>query len=371
MTPLMPQLIKAKAQVTNDVTEDIVSGSTKLTYAEVELKSTEKQKKKKENKGKTSESSDTVYYKLTLVTHQGSYVHLKWLAVQKDLDPQQQPRELQRLTDVRKDMERLSDILASYPSAEPQRSSASSWSFRQQKASDRWKEARPDHLKCLIAKEAVGHPLCWLCHEPAVIRCTECLPEEWFCGSVMYYVTKNSHCTTGNVSFMDFLKPFHQPRMPLKRKMDIASMSKGQLNMKRKGEISDFFIKKHKQADQVQTDPTLCTGSHSSSIPETSQSQCGQTSGPPADVSRDDTETSGSEQDSEPELTEDVIEPLPVASSTRFAVPKGPSDISRSREEGPVQPCLTTFPRTQHGTRKRAFNSSWYKDNSWLEYSCN
>ncbi|RXN26730.1 trypsin-1 isoform X5 [Labeo rohita] len=81
-----------------------------------------------------------------------------------------------------KKMERLSDILASYPSAEPQRSSASSWSFRQQKASDRWKEARPDHLKCLIVKESVGHPLCWLCHEPAVIRCTECLPEEWFCG---------------------------------------------------------------------------------------------------------------------------------------------------------------------------------------------
>ncbi|RXN04164.1 hypothetical protein ROHU_034165 [Labeo rohita] len=79
-------------------------------------------------------------------------------------------------------MERLSNILMSYPSAEPQKSSASSWSFRQQKASERWKEARPYHLKCLIAKEAVGHPLCCLCHEPAVIRCRECLPEEWFCG---------------------------------------------------------------------------------------------------------------------------------------------------------------------------------------------
>ncbi|RXN17427.1 MHC class I antigen [Labeo rohita] len=45
-------------------------------------------------------------------------------------------------------------------------------------------------------------------------------------GSVMYYVTKNSHSTTGNVSFMDFLKPFHQPRMPFKGKMDIASVSK-------------------------------------------------------------------------------------------------------------------------------------------------
>ncbi|MCI4376105.1 hypothetical protein PGIGA_G00184410 [Pangasianodon gigas] len=71
-----------------------------------------------------------------------------------ELNPQQQ---------FEKNMERLSDIL-------------------QQKASERWKEARPYHLKCLIAKEAVGHPLCWLCHEPAVIRCRECLPEEWFCG---------------------------------------------------------------------------------------------------------------------------------------------------------------------------------------------
>ena len=68
-------------------------------------------------------------------------------------------------------MERLSDILASCPSAaQPQSSSASSWSFRQQKASERWKEARPYHLKCLISKEAVGHPLCYLCNEPAVIR---------------------------------------------------------------------------------------------------------------------------------------------------------------------------------------------------------
>uniref|UniRef100_A0AAZ3NS19 Protein KTI12 homolog n=1 Tax=Oncorhynchus tshawytscha TaxID=74940 RepID=A0AAZ3NS19_ONCTS len=71
-------------------------------------------------------------------------------------------------------------------------------------------------------------------------------------------------------------------------------------------------------------------------------------------VSRDDTE-----QDSEPELPGEVIEPLPTASSTRYAVPKGPNDISRSREEGPVQLCLKTFPRTQHGTRKRAFSSSW------------
>ena len=67
-------------------------------------------------------------------------------------------------------MERLSSLNASCPSAEPQRSSASSWTFRQQKASERWKEARPYHLQCLIEKEAVGRPLCCLCHKPAVIR---------------------------------------------------------------------------------------------------------------------------------------------------------------------------------------------------------
>ncbi|XP_042605504.1 high affinity immunoglobulin gamma Fc receptor I-like [Cyprinus carpio] len=51
---------------------DIVSGPTEVTYAEIELKPTEKQKKKKENKGKTSESSDTVYSKLNLETHQAA-----------------------------------------------------------------------------------------------------------------------------------------------------------------------------------------------------------------------------------------------------------------------------------------------------------
>lgn len=86
------------------------------------------------------------------------------------------------LAKFEKNMDRLSAILASCHSDEPQRSSASSWSFRQQKASERWRESRPYNLQCLIEKEAVGHPLCCLCNEPAVIRCRDCLPEEWFCG---------------------------------------------------------------------------------------------------------------------------------------------------------------------------------------------
>ncbi|KAK0144501.1 putative nuclease HARBI1 [Merluccius polli] len=75
-------------------------------------------------------------------------------------------------------MERLSAILESCPCpAEPERSSASLWSVRQQKASDRWEEARPYHLRCLLESEAVGKPLCCFCYTPAVIRCRECLPE--------------------------------------------------------------------------------------------------------------------------------------------------------------------------------------------------
>ncbi|KAF3847112.1 hypothetical protein F7725_020140 [Dissostichus mawsoni] len=80
------------------------------------------------------------------------------------------PTEGFQSSSVEKRIWRLSDILSSCPPPEPQKSSASSWSFRQQKASECWKEARPHHLQCLLEKEAVGHPLCGLCHEPAVIR---------------------------------------------------------------------------------------------------------------------------------------------------------------------------------------------------------
>lgn len=66
-------------------------------------------------------------------------------------------------------MDRLSAILDSCTSPEPEKSMASSWSFRQQKAAERWKEARPYHLKCLTDAEAVGHPQCCRCLQPAII----------------------------------------------------------------------------------------------------------------------------------------------------------------------------------------------------------
>ncbi|KAJ8262138.1 hypothetical protein GJAV_G00162820 [Gymnothorax javanicus] len=51
----------------------------------------------------------------------------------------------------------------------------------------------------LLKKEAVGHRLCCVCQEPAVIRCRECLPEEWFCGDcdVMHHRKQPLHNREG------------------------------------------------------------------------------------------------------------------------------------------------------------------------------
>ncbi|MED6266026.1 hypothetical protein CHARACLAT_031380 [Characodon lateralis] len=52
--------------------------------------------------------------------------------------------------------------------------------------------------------------------------------------------------------------------------------------------------------------------------------------------------TEASDQDdSEPEesVPEDTTDLFTAVSSTTFAPLKGPSDISRSKEDGPVQPC--------------------------------
>ncbi|CAM4513258.1 unnamed protein product [Leuciscus chuanchicus] len=140
-------------------------------------------------RGGRRQASATATYP-TVECSLSSSVEVPLTATSTKLNPQEE---------FEKNMERLTDILASCPSAaQPQRSSASSWSFRQQKASERWKEARPYHLKCLISKEAVGHPLCCLCNEPAVIST---LPEEWFCGDcdVLHHKKQplhNRECTS-------------------------------------------------------------------------------------------------------------------------------------------------------------------------------
>ncbi|XP_077060946.1 uncharacterized protein LOC143713118 [Siphateles boraxobius] len=103
------------------------------------------------------------------VTHNqiGNYLLTEDLPA-ASLDPQ---------VEFEKNMESLS---AMSDSPEIQRAS-SSWAFRQQRASQRWKEARPFHLKCLIQTQDVGQPFCSHCCKPAVVRCRECLPDQWFC----------------------------------------------------------------------------------------------------------------------------------------------------------------------------------------------
>ncbi|XP_056144391.1 uncharacterized protein LOC130119820 [Lampris incognitus] len=82
-----------------------------------------------------------------------------------------------------RNMERLSMTSGSFHTDVPAvpLQSSSSWSLRQLTAQEQWKEARPDHLQYLLATEAVGQELCSICHQAAVIRCRDCLPEEWLC----------------------------------------------------------------------------------------------------------------------------------------------------------------------------------------------
>ena len=45
-----------------------------------------------------------------------------------------------------------------------------------------------------------------------------------------------------------------------------------------------------------------------------------------------------------------------------------PSDIAQGPLQSPVQPRMK-FPSTTVGNKKRSFNSDWYKNYKWLEYS--
>ena len=49
-----------------------------------------------------------------------------------------------------------------------------------------------------------------------------------------------------------------------------------------------------------------------------------------------------------------------------FETKSVPSDISKSCIDSPVQPKLTSYPLNH---QKRSFQSSWYIDRQWLEYS--
>ena len=74
-----------------------------------------------------------------------------------------------------------------------------------------------------------------------------------------------------------------------------------------------------------------------------------------------------------PQEQEDLLgEPADIITDQNFETvsknPKGPDDISKHVDDGPVQPELkelVCFPKTNG----RKFNPSWYKTYNWIEYS--
>ncbi|RXN13649.1 hypothetical protein ROHU_009549 [Labeo rohita] len=78
-------------------------------------------------------------------------------------------------------MQKLKEILATTVEASEGPSTSSSWSLRQSAAQDEWQKARPYHLDCLLFSRVVKENKCSQCSSPAIIRCRDCMPEEWLC----------------------------------------------------------------------------------------------------------------------------------------------------------------------------------------------
>ncbi|XP_052473356.1 uncharacterized protein LOC128029544 isoform X2 [Carassius gibelio] len=80
------------------------------------------------------------------------------------------------------EMQKLQEILATTVEAsDGPPSTSSSWSLRQSAAQDEWQKARPYHLDCLLFSRVVKENKCSQCSSPAIIRCRDCMPEEWLC----------------------------------------------------------------------------------------------------------------------------------------------------------------------------------------------
>ena len=79
------------------------------------------------------------------------------------------------------EMHKLQDILSSASVEVDHPSTSSSWSLRQATAQDEWRKARTEHLNCLLSCNFVPERTCSRCSSPAIIRCRDCMPEEWLC----------------------------------------------------------------------------------------------------------------------------------------------------------------------------------------------
>lgn len=81
------------------------------------------------------------------------------------------------------EMQKLLDIITStdvqVPNEHP--STSTSWCLRQSAAQDEWRKERSYHLNCLLSCNVVPEMNCSHCTSPAIIRCRDCMLEEWLC----------------------------------------------------------------------------------------------------------------------------------------------------------------------------------------------
>ena len=80
-------------------------------------------------------------------------------------------------------MQKLQDIFTSAEgqSASEAPSTSTSWSLRQSAAQEEWRKARSYHLSSLLSCNVFPERNCIHCTSPAIIRCRDCMPEEWLC----------------------------------------------------------------------------------------------------------------------------------------------------------------------------------------------
>lgn len=79
------------------------------------------------------------------------------------------------------ELRKLQDILTSTVDTSERPSTSTSWCLRQTAAQDEWRKARSYHLNCLLSCNVVHKKNCSHCTSPAIIRCRDCMPEEWLC----------------------------------------------------------------------------------------------------------------------------------------------------------------------------------------------
>ncbi|XP_022529426.2 zinc finger MYM-type protein 1 isoform X1 [Astyanax mexicanus] len=135
--------------------------------------------------------------------------------------------------------------------------------------------------------------------------------------------------------------------------------------MKRKSDISHFFQKKKEACAESQVQPENSSEGRATEPTHNERQEREDSSAGESGAESEETLEQGETDEhhgSEAEC-EDQRKELFVSTNT------APSDISKCRDDSPVQPMLKIYPRTKMGDRRRSFKAAWYNIHPWLEYS--